>query len=280
MAQGWQEFAAQLHMQAMLRLQEGWVAENAARYDDALRLYDEAYQLLQQSVQYSSYNTPHEVFYQLAQCCLAVAQIQQTQQDMACVQNVQRALAHLSQAAQLSLNNSSYISMIEYLQAWLASMQQAYQEAAIQQIMEQVRHDPQRNQLHEEVRQALQHSDQLLEWLNPGSTNSWDTQQWEEAEEAELRRAAEDRFMRENLREHIGATGGSTADFDAWLYAFDQMRQQKKDEWQQAMHEKAEAVRQHTYEEYERGRVRFMNSRLGILHPKPCSCWSCQQGYT
>lgn len=280
MAQSWQENAAQLHLQAMLRLQEGWATENAAQYDGALMLYDEAYQLLRQSVQYSGYSTPHEVFYQLAQCCLAVAQIQQAQQDMACVQNVQQALTHLSQAAQLSFNNSSYLSMIQYLQTWLAQMQQAYQEAEIQQIMEQMRRDPQRNQLREEVRQALQRSDHLLESLNPGSTDSWGMQQWEEAEDAELQRAAEDKFMRNNLRNRIDIEGGSTADFDAWLYAFDQMQHQKKDEWQLAMHEKAEAVRQHTYEEYARETARFMNSRLGLLHPKPCSCWSCQQGYT
>ena len=119
MAQSWQEYTAQMHLQAMLRFQEGWAAENAGWYDDALRLYGEAYQLLQKSVQYSGYNTPHEVFYQLAQCCLVVAQIQQAQQDMSCVQNVQRAVTHLSHAAQLSLNNSSYVSLIRELQTWL-----------------------------------------------------------------------------------------------------------------------------------------------------------------
>ena len=143
-----------------------------------------------------------------------------------------------------------------------------------------MRRDPQRIRRNAEVRQALEKSDRLLEYLSPGSVDAAQRERLSDAFEAEIRQAAEDEYTRQELREHIVAEGGSPAQFDATLYALDQMHQEETRQWQREKHEQAEATSQRTYEEWERQMIRSYNSRLGLLHHKPCSCWSCQQGYT
>jgi hypothetical protein len=57
------EYAAYYHVQAIQRFQAACMEQEAGNYDLALVFYDQAYQLLQQSVQYSGYDTPHEMLY-------------------------------------------------------------------------------------------------------------------------------------------------------------------------------------------------------------------------
>lgn len=153
------------------------------------------------------------------------------------------------------------------------AIMEAEREARIRLIMEQLRRDPQYIQIQDEVRQALQRSGRLLESLSPGSIDSvQEEQQLLQAEEKNLRKQAEDLLMRQEIRERILTEGGSVSGFDAQLYVLDQQRALEANKWRQQKLTSAEAAREEAYEQWQRQLLRSYNSRLGLLHPKPCSC--------